>query len=235
MPVERGGPAVRDSSGDTGGGGGVTRTPISPQDLRRRIYARAKAEPSWRFWGLYVHVCKRETLHEAYEMAKRNDGAPGIDGVTFEAIEERGLDGFLDQIRDELATSAIELARLLTRLLPWSNESQGLLALMLLQHSRRATRVDQVGDLVLLEDQDRSLWDDDEIDLAGRTALITGGTSGLGRAALADVRRVSYRSPAHLVVRADHSTGIRTAWMRSGGRHILRGGAGAFRVERVGG
>jgi len=67
-------------------------------------------------------------------------------------------------IRDELATSAIELARLLTRLLPWSTECQGLLALMLLQHSRRVTRVDQVGDLILLEDQDRSLWDADEIE-----------------------------------------------------------------------
>jgi hypothetical protein len=32
------------------------------QDLRRRIYVKAKAEPSWRFWGLYVHVCKMETL-----------------------------------------------------------------------------------------------------------------------------------------------------------------------------
>jgi RNA-directed DNA polymerase len=82
----------------------MTRTPIRLQDLRRRLYAKAKAEPSWRFWGLYVHVCKRETLHEAYEMAKRNDGAPGIDGVTFEAIEESGVDGFLERIRDELAT-----------------------------------------------------------------------------------------------------------------------------------
>jgi RNA-directed DNA polymerase len=52
------------------------------QDLRRRIYVKAKAEPSWRFWGLYVHVCKTETLRAAYEMAKQNDGAPGVDGVT---------------------------------------------------------------------------------------------------------------------------------------------------------
>ena len=65
----------------------MTKPPISLQDLRRRIYAKAKAEPSWRFWGLYVHVCKEETLREAYEMAKKNDGAPGIDGVTFAAIE----------------------------------------------------------------------------------------------------------------------------------------------------
>ena len=44
----------------------MTKTPISLQDLRRRLYVKAKAEPSWRFWGLYVHVCKRETLREAY-------------------------------------------------------------------------------------------------------------------------------------------------------------------------
>src|SRR5207302_5797517 len=43
-----------------------------------------------------------ETLHEAYQLAKRNDGAPGIDGVTFEAIEESGVESFLKQIRDEL-------------------------------------------------------------------------------------------------------------------------------------
>ena len=80
----------------------MTRTPVSLQDLRRKIYAKAKAEPHWRFWGLYVHVCKMETLRAAYAMAKANDGAPGSDGVSFEAIEEQGVEGFLEQIRDEL-------------------------------------------------------------------------------------------------------------------------------------
>jgi RNA-directed DNA polymerase len=60
------------------------------------------AEPSWRFWGLYVHVCKMETLREAYAMAKKKDGAPGVDGVTFEAIEAEGTECFLEQIRDDL-------------------------------------------------------------------------------------------------------------------------------------
>ena len=80
----------------------MTKSPISLQDLRRRIYVKAKAEPTWRFWGLYVHVCKMETLQEAYRMAKSNNGAPGIDGVTFEAIEESGEESFLQQIQDEL-------------------------------------------------------------------------------------------------------------------------------------
>jgi RNA-directed DNA polymerase len=81
----------------------MTKASIYLQDLRKRIYVKAKAEPSWRFWGLYVHVCKMETLREAYQMAKENDGAPGIDGVTFEAIEAQGVDALLEQIRDELA------------------------------------------------------------------------------------------------------------------------------------
>src|ERR1051325_11189289 len=83
----------------------MTKPPISLQDLRRSLYGKAKAEPTWRFWGLYVHVCKKETLHEAYRMVKENYGAPGIDEVTFEAIEESGVEGFLEQIRDELVSN----------------------------------------------------------------------------------------------------------------------------------
>src|SRR5438105_10554364 len=64
----------------------MRKAPISLQDLRRRLYIKAKTEPTWRFWGLYVHVCKQETLREAYRLAKAKDGAPGIDGVTFAAV-----------------------------------------------------------------------------------------------------------------------------------------------------
>ncbi len=83
----------------------MTKAPISLQDLRRSLYVKAKAEPTWRFWGLYVHICKMETLREAYQMAKSNNGAPGIDGVTFIAIEESGPESFLRQIRDELVAN----------------------------------------------------------------------------------------------------------------------------------
>jgi len=86
----------------------MIKTPINLQDLRKNLYIKAKTEPTWRFWGLYTHVCKRETLQEAYEMAKKNDGAPGIDGVTFEAIEESGKDSFLERIRAELITGTYQ-------------------------------------------------------------------------------------------------------------------------------
>jgi len=72
------------------------------QELRRRIYRKAKAEKQWRFWGLYVHVCKMESLRAAYQEAKANDGAPGLDGESFEFIETQGVEKFLTAIREEL-------------------------------------------------------------------------------------------------------------------------------------
>ena len=80
----------------------MIKAPITLQDLRRRLYVKAKTAPTGRFWGLYVHVGKRETLWEAYQLAKENDGAPGVDGVTFQAIEAEGLMRFLDPLREEL-------------------------------------------------------------------------------------------------------------------------------------
>jgi len=90
----------------------MIKAPIRLQDLRRRLYVKAKAEPTWRFWGLYVHVCKRETLWEAYQLARENDGAPGIDGVTFQAIEAGGLERFLEQLREELVKRSYRPRRL---------------------------------------------------------------------------------------------------------------------------
>jgi RNA-directed DNA polymerase len=96
----------------------MIKTPISLQDLRRRIDAKAKAAPSWRFWGLYGHICKPEVLQEAYHLAKANNGAPGVDGVTFEAIEASGLDAFLEQIRHELVTRTYRPMRLRHKAIP---------------------------------------------------------------------------------------------------------------------
>ena len=100
--MERRGPAVCKILDNKGGKDEMIKASISLQDLRRGIYVKAKAEPSWRFWGLYVHICKKETLREAYRLAKNNNGAPGIDGVTFEAIEAQSVEAFLEEIQDEL-------------------------------------------------------------------------------------------------------------------------------------
>jgi RNA polymerase sigma-70 factor (ECF subfamily) len=83
-------------------------------------------------------------------------------------------------VRRELAAEAIRLARVLVALMPDEGEAIGLLALMLLQDSRREARVDEAGDLVLLEDQDRSLWDQTEIE-EGLALAARAARSGLGR------------------------------------------------------
>jgi hypothetical protein len=77
----------------------MTTASIRLQDLQRRLYVKAKAEKDWRFWGLYVHVVKLETLHAAYKIAQEHNGAPGIDGVTFGAIEAAGVEPFLTHLR----------------------------------------------------------------------------------------------------------------------------------------
>lgn len=80
----------------------MTKPTISLQELRAKIGHRAKSAPTHRFWGLHVHVVKLDTLEAAYQEAKRNNGAPGSDGETFEGIEERGLGEFLAALSTEL-------------------------------------------------------------------------------------------------------------------------------------
>ena len=82
----------------------MTKAPISLQELRRRIYRKAKSDKTHRFWGLFVHVTKTETLEEAYRIARGNGGAPGIDGQSFEDIETAGRKAFLAAVREDLVT-----------------------------------------------------------------------------------------------------------------------------------
>jgi RNA polymerase sigma-70 factor, ECF subfamily len=85
-----------------------------------------------------------------------------------------------DQVRQGLCDEAIRLARLLARMLPDETEVLGLLALLLFHDARREARVDESGDLVALEAQDRSSWDGASIDeaLAVLDRAVAGGTPG---------------------------------------------------------
>jgi len=80
----------------------MRKTTIELQDLRRKIYLKAKSEKSWRFWGMYVHICKMETIQESYRLCKQNKGSAGIDGVTFEQVEKEGVIKLLTEIQQEL-------------------------------------------------------------------------------------------------------------------------------------
>src|SRR6202051_492642 len=82
----------------------MTKAPIHLQELRRRIYRKAKSDKTHRFWGLFVHVTKIETLEEAYRIAKSSGGAAGVDGQKFSDIESAGRSAFLASVREDLIT-----------------------------------------------------------------------------------------------------------------------------------
>jgi len=85
---------------------------------------------------------------------------PGVLGVLYLLFNEGySATAGADLIRHGLSAEAIRLGRVLDRLMPSEPEAAGLLALMLMHDSRRAARIDPDGELVPLEDQDRSLWD----------------------------------------------------------------------------
>jgi RNA-directed DNA polymerase len=107
----------------------MIKSSISLQDLRRKIYLKAKSDKTWRFWGLYVHVCKMETLHGAYRDAKENNGAPGIDGVTFEDIEKAGSEAFLEQVHNELVSGTYRPLRNRIREIPKDNDKVRVLGI----------------------------------------------------------------------------------------------------------
>jgi retron-type reverse transcriptase len=82
----------------------MIKASIHLQELRRRIYRKAKSDKTHRFWGLFVHVTNAETLEEAYRIAKGNGGAAGADGQKFQDIESTGRPAFLAAVREDLIT-----------------------------------------------------------------------------------------------------------------------------------
>ena len=77
-------------------------TPEKIETLQRKLYAKAKAEPEFRFYRLYDKIYRDDILAYAYGQAKANKGAPGVDGVTFEMIEAQGLAEWLIGLAEEL-------------------------------------------------------------------------------------------------------------------------------------
>jgi RNA polymerase sigma-70 factor, ECF subfamily len=138
--------------------GGLTTAEIAraflvaePTMGKRLVRAKAKIRDA----GIPYRVPPPELLPERL---------PGVLAVLYLVFNEGYSATSGSLVRVDLCDEAIRLTRVVTGLMPDEPEAMGLLALMLLHHSRRATRVGDAGQLVLLEDQDRSKWDHDMID-----------------------------------------------------------------------
>jgi RNA-directed DNA polymerase len=77
-------------------------TPDKIRTLQRKLYLKAKAEPSFRFYQLYDKVWRADILGHAYALARANAGAPGVEGVTFAMIEAAGSMEWLTGLRKDL-------------------------------------------------------------------------------------------------------------------------------------
>src|SRR5437588_12302448 len=77
-------------------------TPIKSRMLQRKLYQKAKGEPSYRFYLLYDKIYREDILAHAYALAKSNQGAPGVDGQGFWGIESQGWEEWVGGIREDL-------------------------------------------------------------------------------------------------------------------------------------
>ena len=84
------------------------QTPELIRTLQRKLYGKAKAESGYRFYLLYDKVWRADILRHAYNLACANDGAPGVDGITFERIEAAGLEDWLTRLGEELRTKTYQ-------------------------------------------------------------------------------------------------------------------------------
>ncbi len=173
----------------------IARAFLVPESTMSQRLLRARAK--------IAHTGIRLRVPAPHRLAERTDGVLAVIYLVF-TEGYAGTEG--DAIRDDLAAEAVRLAGLLAQLLPDDDEVNGLQALLLLQHARRAARTDAAGNLVPMDEQDRSRWDQE---------LVTAGLVSLGRARGSGRPPGAYRLQAEIA--AVHSTAAdagATDWVR---------------------
>ena len=105
MPAEGRGLGSRATQEGGKDGWRLARSLLAPElvrRLQRALHAKAKGDPGCRFYALSDKVWREDVLAAAWQAVRRNGGASGVDGETFERIEERGAERWLGELADEL-------------------------------------------------------------------------------------------------------------------------------------
>lgn len=100
-------------------------TPEVIRTLQRKLYTKAKQEPAYRFYALYDKVWRADILRFAYRLVRANKGSPGVDGMSFEAIEQhRGIDTFLSELAQDLKDKTYRPSPVRRVMIPKADGSQ---------------------------------------------------------------------------------------------------------------
>jgi len=100
-------------------------TPESTRTLQRQLYAKAKQEPTYRFYALYDKISRDDVLNHAWRLVKANRGSPGVDGISFEAIENGiGVDTFLRDLARDLQDKTYRAQPVRRVMIPKADGSQ---------------------------------------------------------------------------------------------------------------
>jgi RNA-directed DNA polymerase len=125
---------------------GNLSTPESVQRLRTALHAKAKEEPGFRFYALYDKIYRLDVLAHAYDCCRANQGAAGVDGLTFEEVETYGRERWIGELAQQLREESYRPEAVRRVLIPKPNGKQRPLGI-----PRLADRVCQMAAMLVLE------------------------------------------------------------------------------------
>ena len=128
-------------------------TPSRIRELQRKLYIKAKQEPNYRFYSLYDKIHREDILAHAYELAKANHGAPGVDDQSFEEIESGGRQEWLQGLQQELCNRTYQPQAVRRVMIPKPNGGERPLGIPTIRD-----RVAQHAAKLVLDRFSRRIW-----------------------------------------------------------------------------